>query len=148
MRPDTVADVCAGWLKRHVEAKGLRTDAELQRVVDRHVLPGWRDRQFTAIQRSDVASLLDAVEDAHGAWVADATLAALRSVASFYAARHDDYTPPFTKDMRRVAEYARTRSRVLDDAELRRCGRRPRPGRRLRVSSRWRCCAASGARRS
>ena len=39
--------------------------------------------------------------------------------ASFYAARNDDFTPPFTKNMRRVAEYARTRSRVLDDAELR-----------------------------
>jgi integrase len=120
VQPDTVADVVATWVKRHVEAKGLRTGDELQRVLERHALPVWGDRAFTDIRRSDIARLLDSVEDSSGAWVADSVLAALRSVASWYATRHDDYTPPFVKNMRRVPASARKRARVLDDDELRR----------------------------
>ena len=126
MQPDSVADVCAGWLKRHVEAKGLRTGDELERVLERYVLPHWRDRPFTDIRRSDVAALLDAVEDKHGPWVADSVLSVLRCVATWYATRHDDYVPPFVKNMRRVPAQARKRSRILSDAELRRCGERPK----------------------
>jgi integrase len=119
VRPDTVADVVATWLKRHVAARGLRTGDELQRVLERYVLPVWRDRPFAEIRRSDIAHLLDSVEDKHGAWVADSVLAVLRSVAAWYATRHDDYTPPFVKGMRRVPEHARKRSRILTDDELR-----------------------------
>ena len=46
VQPDTVADVCAGWLKRHVEAKRLRTGRELKRVLEKYVLPHWRDRRL------------------------------------------------------------------------------------------------------
>src|SRR5437899_2901339 len=41
-KSDSVADVCATWIKRHVEAKGLRTGDEMQRILDRYVLPHWR----------------------------------------------------------------------------------------------------------
>ena len=119
VQPDTVADVVATWVKRHVEAKGLRTGDELQRVLERHVPPHWSTRAFAEIRRSDIARLCDAVEDKHGAWVADSVLAALRSVSSWYATRNDNYTPPFVKNMRRVPASARKRSRTLTDAELR-----------------------------
>jgi integrase len=119
VKPDTVADVVETYLKRHVEARRLRTGDEIRRVLDVYVLPHWRDRPFADIRRSDVARLLDAVEDKHGPWVADGALAILRGVASWYAARNDDYTPPFTRNMRRVPTEARKRSRVLADDELR-----------------------------
>jgi integrase len=119
VKPDTVADVVRNWLRRHVEAKGLRTGDELRRILERHVLPHWRDRAFADIRRSDIARLLDAVEDAHGAWVADSVLAALRAVASWYASRRDDYVPPFVRNMRRVPQHARKRARMLSDDELR-----------------------------
>jgi integrase len=119
VEPDTVADVVATWVKRHVEAKGLRTGDELQRVLERHVLPHWGTRAFADIKRSDIARLLDSVEDVSGAWVADSVLAALRSVSSWFATRHDDYTPPFVRN-RRVPASARSRSRILDDDELQR----------------------------
>jgi integrase len=119
VKPDTVADVCTGWLKRHVEAKQLRTSGEQRRILEKYVLPHWRDRPFMEIKRSDVAALLDHVEDRHGAWTADAVLTVLRSVASWHSARDDGYVPPFTKGMRRVPAQSRARSRVLDDAELR-----------------------------
>jgi integrase len=119
VQPDSVADVCAGWLTRHVEAKGLRTGGELKRVLEKYVLPVWHDRAFATIRRSDVAALLDAVEDAHGPWVADEVLAVLGSVSSWFASRNDDYVPPFVKGMRRVPAQARKRSRILSDTELR-----------------------------
>jgi integrase len=120
VKPNTVADVIATYLKRHVEARGLRTGDEVRRVLDGYVLPHWRDRVFAEVRRSDVAKLLDAIEDKHGPWVADHTLSALRGVASWYAARDDSYLPPFTRNMRRVAQEARKRSRILSDDELRR----------------------------
>jgi integrase len=123
VRPDTVADVCAGWLVRHVEARGLRTGNEMQRILERYVLPGWRDRPFADIRRSDIARLLDIVEDAHGRWVADSVLSVLRSVSSWFAARNDSYVPPFVKNMKRVPAHARKRSRMLDDNELKRLWR-------------------------
>ncbi len=120
VRPDTVADVIANWLQRHVEAKGLRRGGEMRRLLEKHVIPVWGERAFAEIRRSDIARLLDAVQDAHGAWIADAVLSTLRAVASWYATRHDTYTPPFVKNMRRVPTQARKRSRFLSDDELRR----------------------------
>jgi integrase len=117
--PDSFAAVAEGWLKRHVEAKGLRTGDELQRVLEKYALPHWRDRVFVDLRRSDVARLLDAIEDAHGHWVADSVLSVLRSLSSWYASRNDDYTPPFTRNMRRTPAQARKRSRMLSDDELR-----------------------------
>ena len=114
-----MADVIANWLKRHVEAKGLRRGGEMRRLLEKHVIPVWRERAFAEIKRSDIARLLDAVEDAHGPWIADAVLNALRAAASWYATRHDTYVPPFTKNMRRVPPQNRKRSRILADDELR-----------------------------
>jgi integrase len=119
VKRDSVAAVFAGWAKRHVEAHKLRTGAELRRIVERHILPIWRDRVFAEIKRSDIANLLDAVEDTHGSWVADSVLNVLRSMASWYAGRHDNYTPPFVKKMQRTPAQARRRDRILTDDELR-----------------------------
>ena len=69
VQPDTVADVCAGWLKRHVEAKGLRTGDEMRRILERTCC---RSGVTVPSPRSDAATLpplLDAVEDGSGAWV-------------------------------------------------------------------------------
>jgi integrase len=120
VKPDAVATVVEVYLRRHVEARGLRTGDETRRVLERYVLPHWRDRPFAEIRRSDVAKLLDHIEDQHGPWVADSVLAQLRGVASWYAARDDSYLPPFTRNMRRVPQEARKRSRILTDDELRR----------------------------
>ena len=110
----------ASYLQRHVAARRLRSGDEVRRILGVYVLPHWRDRPFAEIKRSDVARLLDAVEDAHGAWTADAVLAQLRSVASWFASRDDTYQLPFTRNMRRVPAEARKRSRILNDDELRR----------------------------
>lgn len=116
-RPETFRAVAANWIKRHVEAKGLRSRDEIVRVLERYVYPSWSDREFSSLRRSDIASLLDKIEDENGTRQADMVLAFLRTMSNWYAARHDDYVPPFVRGMRRQAPVKR--NRVLNDDEIR-----------------------------
>ena len=68
---ETFGDVAANWLKRHVERNGLRSRDEIVRLLERHILPAWRNREFISIRRSDIAALLDRMEDENGARQAD-----------------------------------------------------------------------------
>jgi integrase len=115
---DTFEHVAEQWLKRHVRAKGLLSEHEVTRLLRAHVYPAWKDRAFLSIRRSDVAALLDDVEDNHGARQADYVLAIVRGVMSWYATRHDDYVPPIVKGMRRTNPKERARARILDDTEI------------------------------
>lgn len=115
--PDSFAVVAGNWIKRHVTAKGLRSQAEIERCLGKYVLPHWGDRPFAEIRRSDVARLLDHIEDEHGARQADAVLTIIRSIATWHAARDDNYVVPIVKGMKRCTNGSRTR--ILDDDELR-----------------------------
>jgi integrase len=117
-KADTFADVAANWLRRHVEPNGLRSRKEIVRLLERHILPAWREREFIAIRRSEVALLLDHVEDKHGARAADYVLNIVRSIGNWFATRHDDYTPPIIRGMRRQNPHAQARARILGDAEI------------------------------
>jgi integrase len=118
-RADTFGAIAANWLKRHVAANGLRSRPEIERLLRVHVLPVWGEREFVAIRRSDVAALLDAVEDDHGARQADYCLNIVRALMNWFAARHDDYTPPIVRGMRRQSPHAQARARILSDDEIR-----------------------------
>jgi integrase len=115
---ESVAEVTEGWLKRHVDQKRLRTADEYRRIVDRYILPKWKDRVFVDLRRSDIAALMDMIEDKHGARQADMVLTTLSSIAAWVHKRDDSYTPPFARGMRRVARGGR--ERVLNDEEIRR----------------------------
>jgi hypothetical protein len=69
-KPDSVEAVAREWLKRHVAKNKLRTAAEITRVIEKYILPVWKTRDFVSIKRSDIAALLDAIEDQHGAHTA------------------------------------------------------------------------------
>src|SRR5262249_22624468 len=116
-RGDSFEAVAALWFQRHVEASGLRSAKEIKRLLDVHVLPRWKHREFTSIRRSDVAALLDEVEDDHGARQADYVLNVVRSIMHWFSARHDEYNPPVVRHMKRQKVASRTR--VLDDNEIR-----------------------------
>ena len=115
---ETFAAVVDIWLKRHVEAKGLRSAPEITRLLNAHVLPLWGSREFTSIRRSDVAALLDDVEDNHSPRQADYVLNVVRSIMNWYATRHDDYAPPIVRGMRRQSPHAQARARILSDDEI------------------------------
>jgi integrase len=117
-KADTVEHVCEQWLKRHVRKNGLRSEHEVTRLLHAHVYPAWKGRAMVGIRRSDVAALLDEIEDDHGGRQADIVLSIFRSAANWYAARHDDYVPPIVRGMRRTRPKERARTRVLDDSEI------------------------------
>ena len=118
-KPDTVAAVAANWLHRHVEKNKLRTAGEIRRIIDRYILPHIGDRDFVGLRRSDIARLLDHIEDHHGARTADTVRATLRSIATWVATATTTTSPPFVRGMKRVPAKGGKRSRVLDDDELR-----------------------------
>ena len=107
------------WVKRHVEARGLISATDVKGYLSRTLIPAWGGREFTSLRRSDVAKLLDDVEDNNGVVSADRTLAVIRGICNWYATRHDDYSSPVIRGMRRTNPKARARSRILEDDELR-----------------------------
>jgi integrase len=118
-KAETFAAVAAGWITRHVIKNGLRSRYEITRLLNKHILPAWKDREFISIRRSDITRLLDDVEDHHGARQADYCLNITRAIANWYAARNDDYQPPFVRGMRRQSPAALARARVLENHEIR-----------------------------
>jgi integrase len=122
----TVAD---SFLKRHVAANGLRSQPETERCLAKYVYPAWQHRPLHEIKRGDVAALLDAIEDRHGARQADVVLAIVRKLFNWHAARTDDYVSPVARGMHRTNGAERKRKRILTNEELR---------------ALWRACDESG----
>lgn len=132
-KPDSVADVVASWIKLHLEHKGmqhlpindparyrLRSQREIRRMLDTHILPAWRDREFVGIKRSDVTKLMDKVADKHGDRCADYVLNVFSNIANWHARRVDDYNSPIPRrGMRRQSTKEQARERTLTDDEIR-----------------------------
>ncbi|PBB21148.1 integrase family protein [Mesorhizobium sp. WSM4313] len=114
---DTFRTVAENYMKRHVAAKGLRSEREIQRCLDVYIFPTWEDREFTGIRRGDVAKLLDEIEDGNGGRQADMVLAIVRGICNWYAARNESYLSPIVRGMRRSTPVKR--ERVLTDDEIR-----------------------------
>src|SRR5262249_50280345 len=96
-----------------------RSGGRIKYLIECHISKDFRAREFTAIRRSDVAALLDEIEDGHSPRQADAVLTILRSIMNWYATRHDDYLVPLVRGMGRTDSEKRARDRVLADGELR-----------------------------
>ncbi len=121
---ETFGQVATNWVRRHVEANGLRSRKQIELLLESHVLNEWRNRVFLDIRRSDVAALLDDVEDNHSPRQADAVLTVVRSIMNWFATRHDDYTPPIVRGMRRQSAQAPSAERASwTTTKLKRSGR-------------------------
>jgi integrase len=114
---DTVAAIAKEFIVRHVEHNKLRTQDEIQRVLDKYILPAWGARPLAEIKRADVTKLVDRVADEHGERQAEVVFAYVRKLMSWHAARSDDYNSPIVTRMR--PRQQRARSRVLSDDEIR-----------------------------
>src|SRR5262245_15891022 len=115
--PQSFQAVAENWLKRHVRAKGLRTAHDMEHRLKKHVYPFWGKRDFASLRRSDVAELLDHVEDNSGPHQADYVLAIVRSICNFQIKRDETYTSPIVRGMRRVdrkSKEGQPRARILD----------------------------------
>ena len=84
-KPDSFKAVAENWMRRHVKARGLRSEYEIARILSKHVYPAFGDREFVTIKRSDVTALLDMVEDGSGPRQADCVLGVLRGLMNWHA---------------------------------------------------------------
>jgi integrase len=114
---DTFGAIAESYLR--IGAKNLRSAALYRRTLERLVLPEFQDKPIGEIRRSNVASLLDAIVEENGVVMADLTLAIIRRVFTWHAAREDHFVSPLTKGMARSKPSERARSRILTDDELR-----------------------------
>ena len=77
-RPDSFKAMAENYLTRHVRANGLRSAPEIERNLTKYIYPTWQAREFDSIRRSEVAALLDTVQDNHGPRQADYVLGVIR----------------------------------------------------------------------
>jgi integrase len=94
--------------------------------LDKFILPAFGARDITSIKRSEIAALMDVVQQkarrrrvaaADGRAAANSVLTIIRSITNWYAPRTDDYVSPVIKGMRRGRKVAR--KRILSDDEIR-----------------------------
>jgi integrase len=122
----TLKSICEDWLAREcgmvregdkVTFTGtLRRPEERLSVFERLVYPALGDRPIDEIKRSEITAMLDDIADENGPVMADRTLAYVRKVFNWHAARSDDFRPPFVPGMARNA--AKERDRTLTDKEI------------------------------
>ncbi len=117
--PDSFKAVAKNYLTRHVRANGLRSQSEIERILENQIYPSWEDHEFASIRRGDVTKLLDMVQDINGPSAADHVLAIVRGLMNWYASRSDDYISPIARGMRRTDPKSRRRARILNDDEIR-----------------------------
>ncbi len=112
-RRPTVADICAEWLER--DQKRNRTVNEVQRLMEKHVLPRIGHLEAEAITRSDIHFVLDKVKETAPVR-ANRVLAWMRRMFRWAVGRDllpSDPTASIAKPTREES-----RDRVLDDCEL------------------------------
>ena len=113
---DTVQGVAEEFLGRH-QGK-LRSVKQYEKILRRLVLPELGHLQISSVKRRDVSRLLDKVEDGSGPATAQLTLAVVRRLFSWHAARSDDFNSPIVRGMSRVKASETRRGRFLNDEEL------------------------------
>jgi integrase len=115
----TVRGVTEQWIERRVRSNGFRTSREIERIVNRYILPHIGDRAIADVRRIDVAELLDRIEDDHGKPTAEAVLTVYRAVSRWLQLRDENYNPPLTAGMSRLPKAEARRTRILAEDEIR-----------------------------
>jgi integrase len=115
---DTFYSVSERFLK--LEGPKLRSADTRRKTFERLIYPEIGSRPIADIRRSELVKLLDKIEQNNGPAAAHLTLAFVRRVMSWYAARSDDFRSPVVRGMGRINGKETARSRSLSDDELRR----------------------------
>jgi integrase len=106
-----------------LEGPKLRTGDQRRDTFERLIYPVLGSTPITEIRRSDIARLLDKVENGSGPRMADGCLAALSCLFNWYMSRDDDFLSPLARGMRGMRRakpaHERARTRILSDDELR-----------------------------
>lgn len=125
----TVNAVLDAFVKRH--ASKLRSVDQVKHAFDSYVRPRLGDISIYDLKRSDIAEMLDDVEDkakrrdkdgraiTDGKVMADLVLAHLRKAFNWQAARDDDFNSPIVIGMARTKPKTLARKHKLADDEIR-----------------------------
>ena len=116
-KADTVQAICEEYLRR--EGDKLRTVKTRVCAFQQLIYPRIGALPIGSVTRSQVARLIDAIEDKHGSRRADLALAYLRRVFNWHALRADDFWSPVVKGMGRYSTREHARDRTLTDDEIR-----------------------------
>jgi len=114
---NTFQAVADNYLRR--EGSKLRSEAWRRGILERLVFPTLGPRPVHEVRRRDIVELLDKIEDERGPVMADRTLAVVRKLFNWHAARDEDFRTPIVRGMARTKPKERARDRVLTDDELR-----------------------------
>ena len=112
---NTLRPICTEYLGR--DGAKLRSVEWRRSALERLVFPALGSRPIAEVRRSDLVRLLDKIEDDQGPSMAYHTLAVIRKIFNWYAARSDDFRSPIVRGMARTKR--QPRDRVLSDDELR-----------------------------
>jgi integrase len=114
-RDDEIEAVVDLFIERYARPKN-RSWPETQRIFDRYVLPAWRGRRISEIQRRDVIALLDRLVDRGTPFMANRVLAAVRKLFNWCLDRDLIDVSPVRGVKAPTPEV--TRDRVLTDDEI------------------------------
>ena len=117
--PDSFRTIAENFLRRHVRKEKLVSGDEIERQLNFYVYAVLGNRPINDIRRSDIAALLDGIEDNNGATQADRVLATLRKLFNWHVSRDDDFISPVVTGMARTKPADRRRQRVLSGEEIR-----------------------------
>jgi integrase len=92
---------------------------QMRYVFEPLVYPKIGDIQVNKLRRSQIVTMLDQIAGDNGPVMADRTLAHVRKVLNWYAARTDDFSSPIVKGMAKTKSKERAGKRVLADDEIR-----------------------------
>jgi hypothetical protein len=105
------------YLRRDVQARGLRSAKEIARQFDVYVRPRIGSRSRYEVEREDMARLFDQIEDRNGRVMADYVMRTMRAAFNWLEPRDSKFRSPIVKKLRR--SHAKLRQRKLDDREIR-----------------------------
>jgi integrase len=107
--------IAEDYVKR--ETPKVRSMDQREAILDRLIYPVIGNKVAAKLKRSDIVSLLDGIEDNHGAAMADSALMVVRRIFNWHAARDDDFRTPIVRGMGRSNSTGR--ERILLDDEIR-----------------------------
>jgi integrase len=115
---NTFAALADQFLRRPAAAK-QRTRLEIEKTINRHLIPRWGARVVCEIKRSDVIAMLEAIDAGSGPYMATRALALASSIYRFGVMRELVESNPchLIKPSDFVGEMA-PRQRVLTDSEI------------------------------
>jgi integrase len=101
------------------EGKALRSADPWRTSLERAVFPVLGSRPIAEVRRSEIARLLDKIEDERGPAAAHKTLAVVRRILRWHATRDDHFNSPIVAGMGRYRSAENARARILTDEEIR-----------------------------